>query len=162
MQIPLANTFILGVVGVAVVVALLVLRDLGRKGVYWVFSWFALAPSSAILIGGAWIWARTAEPAFVRTLFGTLFVLALARGLFFVKVHHLRTYACMEILFATGMAAKTMHDMKAEIPPVDMLTIGTSAYLVIRGMDNYKKDLDTRKVSTQAQPVATVGVGMAG
>jgi hypothetical protein len=54
------------------------------------------------------------------------------------------------------MAVKTMHDPKSDIPPTDMLTLGTSAYLIIRGMANFKKDLDERKKAPPPKLAASI------
>src|SRR5215831_1222179 len=67
MQIPVTNAFIWSVMAISIVVLFFVLRALGRIGVYWVFNWFTLMPSSAILIFAAWYWARGADEVLVRT-----------------------------------------------------------------------------------------------
>jgi hypothetical protein len=112
-------------------------------------------PSSAVLIFAAWYWAHGADEVLVRTVFGTLVVVALASGLFFMKVTNLRAYASLELLFAAGMATKTMHDLKPQMQPSEMLTLGTSAYLIIRGLDNFKKDIDERKKGLRSATAAT-------
>lgn len=83
---------------------------------------------------------------------GTILVSSVAGGLFFLKVNYLRIYSLLEISFALTLSARTMWRLGDEIDPMEALEIMTAAYLIIRGLDNFKKDLDTRRSSAQLQP----------
>lgn len=76
---------------------------------------------------------------------GTILVSSVAGGLFFLKVSYLRIYSLLEIGFALTLSARTMWNLGDEIDPMEALGIMTAAYLVIRGLDNFKKDLDARR-----------------
>lgn len=90
-------------------------------------------------------WANAAGRPVVRTVLGTVFIVLLSSGLFFLKVKNLRTYACLEIVFAATVAAQTMYGLRDEIDGLQALGLLTASYLLIRGLDNFKKDLDERR-----------------
>ena len=50
----------------------------------------------------------------------------------------------LEIAFALAVAAQTMYGLKEEIEPPQILGCLSSLYFLIRGLDNFKKDFDTR------------------
>jgi hypothetical protein len=64
-------------------------------------------------------------------------------------VKYLRGYAVLEVLFALFMTYQTMSRTNDMITPVQALGLMASVYLLIRGFDNYKKDLDERNKKTE-------------
>jgi hypothetical protein len=76
---------------------------------------------------------------------GTVLVSSVAGALFYLKVNYLRIYSLFEISFALTLSARTMWRLGDEIDAMEALEIMTAAYLVIRGLDNFKKDLDARR-----------------
>jgi hypothetical protein len=96
-------------------------------------------------------WLQFQTGSLSRIVLGTGLVITLAVVLFIVKIIRLRFYAVIEILFAIFGTVHTMSKLKDVIEPVELLTIFTAVYLLIRGLDNFKKDLDERKrLSTRA------------
>lgn len=81
----------------------------------------------------------------VRSLFGMVLVGIAAFILFRMKVAWLRGYAVIEMLFASVFSARTLFLLTDQINPVESLTVMAGIYLMVRGMDNFKKDLDERK-----------------
>lgn len=145
MQIPIASAFVWAVMIASIVVLYVVVRGLGRRGVYWVVNWFAIVPGSGVFLLAVWLWAQSANRVLVKTTFGTLAVILLASGLFYVKIAALRLYAIVELMFALVMALKGIRDLRSDVLSPDMLAIGSSAYLIIRGLDDLKKDFDERR-----------------
>ena len=89
--------------------------------------------------------ARRLPTTFPRVVFGTLFVAALAGALFVVKDRWLRVYASMEVAFALLFVGHTMRMLGDEIAPLEILQIGAGGYLIVRGLDHFKKGLDARR-----------------
>lgn len=73
--------------------------------------------------------------------------MALAAGLFTIRIHRLRSYAVIEIAFGLATCWDTIARSGNYIDP---LKLGTSVYLMIRGLDNMRKDIDERKRRTAA------------
>jgi hypothetical protein len=84
---------------------------------------------------------------------GTILVSSVAGALFFVKVNYLRIYSLLEISFALTLAARTIWRLGDEIDALEGLEIMTAAYLVIRGLDNFKKDLDARRAVADSSTI---------
>jgi hypothetical protein len=82
-----------------------------------------------------------------HALIGTPVILLLGALLFFIKVRSLRWYAVLELVFAIVVAAQTIAGFDEQISPTQLLGFMAGAYLVIRGLDNFKKDWDARKAS---------------
>jgi len=59
-----------------------------------------------------------------------------------VKSRWLRTYASLEICFAVLVVSSTMAKLGDEIAPLELLQIGAGGYLIVRGLDNFKKRSD--------------------
>jgi len=82
---------------------------------------------------------------FLRVVLGTMFVSALAAALFVVKGRWLRVYAAMEIAFALLVVGHTMRLLGDQIAPIETVQLVTGGYLIVRGLDNFKKGLDAAK-----------------
>jgi len=91
----------------------------------------------------------------VRTVFGTLGAIIMAGSLFTMKVRELRTYALVELAFAVILAATTLFRLKNSILFEELLTIGAAIYVMIRGMDNFKKDFDERNAKEKPLEVGS-------
>jgi hypothetical protein len=83
-----------------------------------------------------------AERPLIRVLAGTIFILVVSGLLFGVKLYRLRVYAALEFCFAVAVTAQTLWSMKDVVKPVEMLSLVTAAYLMIRSMDNFKNGHD--------------------
>jgi hypothetical protein len=86
-----------------------------------------------------------ADPKTINMIAGTVVIVMMAIVFFILKNKLLRLYAVAEITFSLGVAIRTMSELGAEITGFQSLTIFSAVYLLIRGMDNFKKDLDERK-----------------
>ena len=98
------------------------------------------------------------DTALQRVAVGMVLVAGLSAGMFWVKIRGLRVYAVVEIGFALCVAGQTLYGLGDFIEPVQSLSLLASVYLLIRGMDNFKKDLDSRKTtlkSIRATPIHT-------
>jgi hypothetical protein len=80
-----------------------------------------------------------------RIWIGTFVVLLLSLLLFVAKIKLLRYYAILEGIFAVGVCVQTLSTMRDQIQPAQSFALLTSAYLIIRAMDNFKKDWDARR-----------------
>jgi len=80
-----------------------------------------------------------------KVIAGTLCVLLGAGILFVFKIRTLRLYAALELIFAVSITIKTIAGLKDAVVPTELLTLLVSAYLVIRGLDNMHKALESRK-----------------
>ena len=80
-----------------------------------------------------------------RTVLGTVFILMTAGTLVTVRVKYLRGYAVLEIMFGLAAAVQTMQSLQDTVSPVQLVGIVASVYLIIRGLDNFKKDVDARR-----------------
>jgi hypothetical protein len=93
-------------------------------------------------------WMETFIPGvsrpLARVLFGTFWVVVLSSGLFTLKVRALRYYAILEGGFAITVCVSSLLSMKDDIQIGQALALLTSAYLVIRAADNFRKDLEER------------------
>lgn len=120
-----------------------------------VFLFLALsgaAVSSAIAAGVGTNWLIKHSPPYnVRVFGGTAAVFLLAAWLFRLKIRRLRWYALLEISFGLVATEQAITRLADRIQPVDVLTLLTSAYLLIRGMDNFKKDMEERKKKVAEQ-----------
>src|ERR1017187_10168004 len=109
------------------------------------------------LIGAGIFWTvrdrLLAMPAtFQRVVCGSVFILTIAGLLFLLRMKALRSYAVMEISFGLAFSAATLYRMKDQIEVVEATVLGTAIYLLIRGLDNFKKDLDERNKGRKAVP----------
>ncbi len=80
-----------------------------------------------------------------KVVTGTVFIAALATILFWLKIKSLLIYAAMEIFAALVLAVHTMAGLRDNVAPIEMLTLLTSAYLVVRGLDNLRNGLKVEK-----------------
>jgi len=80
-----------------------------------------------------------------RIIGGGVFVVTVAGLLFSLKVKGLRYYALLEMAFALASSIATLYKMQDQIQLADAAVLGTAIYLLIRGLDNFKKDVDDRK-----------------
>jgi len=80
----------------------------------------------------------------VRTGLGTIVVAVVGGAFFFLKVSALRVYSFIELLFAAGLTIFTLDRLHNTATPFEVLSLMSSVYLFIRGMDNLKKDVDER------------------
>jgi hypothetical protein len=91
-----------------------------------------------------WAFADQVPRLLVRTTLGTVLIVGLASALFVLKTHRLRTYAAIEILFAVVLSIGTTYRMGDDVAPFDLAALVAAVYVLIRGMDNFKKDRDER------------------
>ncbi len=112
---------------------------------FWVLMLMMIGGLAMVLRNGVVPAVTEARPETLRTYVGTSFVIAVACGLFALKVLALRIYALIEIVFAIAICLQTMSGMTDVISHVQAFGIATSAYLLVRGLDNFKKGLDERK-----------------
>jgi len=75
--------------------------------------------------------------------------MATALLLFTLKIKYLRGYSVLEVIFALTVTYQTMSSTADLITPTQALGLLTSVYLLIRGIDNFRKDLDERKDNVQ-------------
>jgi hypothetical protein len=68
----------------------------------------------------------------------------------------LRGYAILEMAFALGFAFRTVSGLFVEEPELQVLAVLTSAYLMIRAMDNFRKDLDERRKRATEKPPSRI------
>ncbi len=116
-------------------------RPISRTG------WQILAAAPVVVgaaFGAALLLEKMQGPV-ARVVLGTFLIVLLSGILFVVKLRWLRAYAVLELLFAVSVTGGTMYTLGDEIQPVQVLVLPASAYLLIRGLDNFKKDLDERK-----------------
>ena len=158
MNIPLTTTSVWTVSLVVLAILIIVnivftwetwrkLADLGGvlKGCLGLFLLISTIAELAGWVGGSWELLPELAGPIVRMVFGTIFVILMAALLFALKVVRLRIYALLEIAFGVTATGQTTYGLKDVISPIQLLTILTSAYLLIRGLDNFKKDSDARK-----------------
>jgi hypothetical protein len=81
---------------------------------------------------------KALSPLHEKVVTGTVFIATSATVLFWLKIKELMVYAVMEITAALFLAGQTMAGLRDNIAPVEMLTLLTSAYLVVRGLDNFR------------------------
>jgi hypothetical protein len=74
--------------------------------------------------------------------------------LFALKLYFLRAYAAFEVIFAVAMSAASMYRMKDQVEYIDLLGMMASCYLIIRGLDNFKKGMDEHKAALEGQAVS--------
>jgi hypothetical protein len=121
---------------------------------------WAIIGVGILLVAAAVVSYRLPEDqrkTFIRVGGGTILIATLAGSLFAVKVRHLRSYATLELGFAVVLAAHTMWNLTDVIEPVQALGLLTAAYLIVRGLDNFKKDLDARRSQAEVNhPVAAI------
>jgi hypothetical protein len=85
-------------------------------------------------------------PPAVMTTCAVLMLTTIALVMFYVKLHALRTYAILELLFALGVLVQAVQTIKTnETDAAHTLTLVGGVYLLIRGMDNFNKDRETRE-----------------
>ena len=82
-----------------------------------------------------------------RMALGTVIIWMLSALLFFLKVKWLRVYALMELAFATVFCAGSLLNAGDRVSPVQTLGLFAGVYVIIRGLDNFKKDRDARATS---------------
>jgi hypothetical protein len=127
----------------------------GLKPLPWrVIGGLILIPILAFFVRLVQVYLSSMRSGAARSICGTIVILIVSAILFRVKVTDLRTYAILECAFAMTACFMTMKGMADQVQPVQLLALATSAYLVIRGMDNFKKDLDERKASKLAADVS--------
>lgn len=90
-------------------------------------------------------------PPFVRISCAVLMLFTVALIMFLVKIHALRSYAVIELLFAIGVLVHSIESIKDDADTTQTLALLAGVYLLIRGMDNYRKDLDARKEALLAK-----------
>ncbi len=86
-----------------------------------------------------------------RTVLGTAFVVIAGLLLFAVRVKNLRAYAVVEMVFALIVAAQTMNSLGDTVSPIQLVAVAAAVYLLVRGMDNFKRDWDAR-AAAKARP----------
>jgi hypothetical protein len=94
---------------------------------------------------------KALSPLHEKVVTGTVFIATLATVLFWVKLKRLFVYAVMEIAAALFLAGQTMARLKDDVAPIEMLTLLTSAYLVVRGLDNLRNGMTAQKKMTEPQ-----------
>jgi hypothetical protein len=94
---------------------------------------------------------KALSPLHEKVVTGTVFIATLATALFWVKLKRLLVYAVMEITAALFLAGQTMVRLKDYVALIEMLTLLTSAYLVVRGLDNFRNGITARKSMTEPQ-----------
>jgi len=80
-----------------------------------------------------------------RTVLGSVLLLFLSSLLFWLKVTALRIYAYLEMAFALVVSAQSMYSLGDVVEPIRLFGLLTAIYFMVRGMDNFKKDLDERR-----------------
>ena len=105
-----------------------------------------LVGTPVVLAGlyGMWHLIPRLSGAYSRVIVGTVVVMVLSCLLFIMKVKALRWYALVELIFALTVSATTLYSLNDVESPLRLVGIGTAIYLIIRGLDNFKKDLDER------------------
>lgn len=83
-----------------------------------------------------------------KMLTGAVFIGALGAILFWMKVKQPLAYAVIEVTIALLLAANTMAGLRDNITPIETLTLLTSAYLIVRGLDNFRSG---RKAALEEQ-----------
>jgi heme A synthase len=78
-------------------------------------------------------------PASQRVLCGIAFIVTVATILFLLKIKTPRCYAALEIAFALTYSGVALYKLKDQIELIDVTVLGSATYLVIRGLDNYRK-----------------------
>ena len=73
--------------------------------------------------------------------------------MFLLKVQGPRYYALLEIGFGIAFSASTLYKLQDQIRTADAAVLGTAIYLLIRGFDNFKKDLDERRKRKAKEPI---------
>ena len=111
----------------------------------------ALTTTLWIAVWQGWTLADRLPTALPRTVLGTALIVGLGSGLFVLKIRRLRVYAIVEITFAILLSAGTMYRMTDRVAPFELAALMAAVYVLIRGMDNLKKDLDTRSAE-KAKP----------
>jgi hypothetical protein len=76
-----------------------------------------------------------------------LMMVTVALVMFTVKVHALRVYAVIELLFAIAVLVQAIGAISKDADTAQTLTLIAGVYLLIRGMDNFKKDMDARRLA---------------
>ena len=89
-------------------------------------------------------WVLRMENPTLKVICGTVAVATVAGGLFALKVWDLRSYAVIELAFATGLTVLTMNGLPEHIPVLQAVSLIGSAYLFAKGMEDFKRDLDSR------------------
>jgi hypothetical protein len=109
---------------------------LGLCGLYLSLFW---------LIAGFQI---TELPRGPRVFLGLYMSVGVALALFRVRSLNLRVYAILEIAFALAGTGHILYTMKDE-GPTDSEILGAmaGAYVLIRGIDNFTRDLEVRRDS---------------
>lgn len=98
----------------------------------------------------------------LRSAAGAALVCAAGIGMYVLKTQHLMVYSILELIFATAVAAHTINGLSDNVAPIQMLGLLTAAYLVIRGIDNFKKGWEEflkacmRGKTAQAPPSGTL------
>ena len=83
-------------------------------------------------------------PVFVRIGCAVRMLFTVALVMFVVKINALRSYAVIELLFAIAVLVHTIGSITKDADTAQTLALLAGVYLLIRGMDNYKKDRDAR------------------
>ena len=97
----------------------------------------------------------TIQHSSARVWLGTAIIVILGFGLYTVKTYALKTYAAIEGVFALTYCVHTLSVMHDVVEPLDLLSLLTSAYLMIRALDNLDKGMERPKgngrIESQAQ-----------
>jgi len=131
----------------------LTLLDDGAVVAFFVFS--LVMVGSAVALGLSVARLMRNHPDRVHSVGGLIAIVLIAIQLFRIKLASLRLYAILEVAFGLISAQQTVGKLKDTISPVEALTLFASAYLLIKGMDDYKKDRDERKKKEHPQLEAT-------
>jgi hypothetical protein len=87
-------------------------------------------------------------PAEVVRICGCLLIIiAISVGAFYSKMKYLRAYAIGEVLFGVIAAGLTMYSLSNDISIAQVPIFFTSAFLLVRGLENFTKDRDARKAA---------------
>ena len=78
-------------------------------------------------------------PDWARVSYGTLMILTGSWMLFRLKDNDLITYGVIELFFGLATAVVTMSELQKPMALSKMLGIVASAYLLIRGAENFRK-----------------------
>lgn len=107
--------------------------------------YLAIQLAAVALWAGAGLWtlAFWLRPKFggsvLSAFAGTVLVLLLGTGLFFLKKYYLKTYALAEIGFALSLVCTTIRRTPSIDDTAGLLAVFAAAYLVVRGLTNYEE-----------------------
>lgn len=115
---------------------------LRKRPIAWIMF---CGPLVLVLHYYVWHQLPKLDSIYQRVILGTISVVVFSSVLFLLKVEGLKYYSILEILFAIAFCASTLYSLNDVESPFRLIGVGSAVYLIIRGLDNYRRYLIERE-----------------